>query len=358
MTPAKIKFVPRKRDSLLFQQNVKEVPVNDKLHLYHTKIVFLYKGWFEKDNLHNFFIELFGVETCLISHEEPSVMAPFKHTMILIITTTEGRKNIRGIEAFNFSNGEDGDIYPENIYIVNKGDAVGKVMEYMSECDIDNFDTKEALKKKKQKNPEDNFVITKETVMAIMNAPSLFEAMQIAGIMPKTMHDIKLLRDDQDKQREKAKKNRVCKSLYKVSQFNKPLFEDFKCIFLGGLSGTGKTQFSLAHFKNPLLVSNWDDLRKFDPDFNDGIVLDDIDLSRLTKSELINLTDWEVDRTIKCRYSNAEIPAKTRKIFTSNYVFSSAINPELAVEKAITRRFSHMEWIREPLFNVPEESND
>ena len=45
---------------------------------------------------------------------------------------------------------------------------------------------------------------------------------------------------------------------------------------LWGDSGAGKTAFAVAHFRHPLVCSTLDDLKKFDADVHDGIVLDDV----------------------------------------------------------------------------------
>ena len=85
-----------------------------------------------------------------------------------------------------------------------------------------------------------------------------------------------------------------------------------------GVAGIGKTQFALAHFMKALLVSHIDDLLKFNPSKNDGIVFDDMDFCHYPRNAQIHLLDWDNTRSIHCRYRTARIPKHTKKIFTCN----------------------------------------
>jgi len=116
-----------------------------------------------------------------------------------------------------------------------------------------------------------------------------------------------------------------------------------KSIFIRGGSGLGKTHFALAHFATPLLVSDIDDLKKFNVHFHDGIVFDDMSFHHVPPEKVIHLVDQDFQRSIRCRHSNSTIPANTKKIFThndSNPFFSdSGPYPPSAEQKiAIMRR--------------------
>lgn len=87
---------------------------------------------------------------------------------------------------------------------------------------------------------------------------------------------------------------------------------------VSGPAGIGKTEYALAHFKNPLLVSHIDRLKSFDPDVHDGIVFDDMDFNHWPITAQIHLADWNCPRDINCRYAMAHIPRHTKKIFTCN----------------------------------------
>ena len=77
----------------------------------------------------------------------------------------------------------------------------------------------------------------------------------------------------------------------------------------------------MSHFgdKGCLFVTHSDDLKAWDPKRYDGIVFDDMSFTHMPLSAQKFLLDWKDDRTIHCRYANAHIPAKTKKIFTCNW---------------------------------------
>ena len=89
-----------------------------------------------------------------------------------------------------------------------------------------------------------------------------------------------------------------------------------------GNPGIGKTQWALSHFndgKGALLVTEMDDLLAYSEGEFDGIVFDDMSFKTLDVSKQKHLLDWDQERTIRCRYSDAVIPAHTKKIFTCNW---------------------------------------
>jgi len=100
---------------------------------------------------------------------------------------------------------------------------------------------------------------------------------------------------------------------------NWPLIKDWsKTIVVMGPSGVGKTEWALCHFKNPLLVSEIDQLLDYDPVEHDGIIFDDLDLEKLSRNEQIAFVDQTMPRAIRCRYRSPVIPRHTKKIFTCN----------------------------------------
>jgi len=116
-----------------------------------------------------------------------------------------------------------------------------------------------------------------------------------------------------------------------------------RSILLHGPSNTGKTHFACAHFQNPLLVSDIDQLKKFNPKKHDGLVFDDMSFHHIPPEKVIHLVDQEFQRAIRCRHVNASIPANTPKIFTHNtsnpfYNVSGIFPPSLEQQRAIDRR--------------------
>ena len=112
-----------------------------------------------------------------------------------------------------------------------------------------------------------------------------------------------------------------------------------KPILLHGSSEVGKTAMALAHFEYPHLISNMDDLKHIGLDC-DGLVFDDMNFSHLTAEECIALLDMEYERTIKCRYYNAEIPAGLPRVFTSNAPMIFPPGRTAAQQAAIDRRYT------------------
>lgn len=134
-------------------------------------------------------------------------------------------------------------------------------------------------------------------------------------------------------------------SRFLETDFTVPLRGDLsKATLFCGPTNIGKTQYALAHFKNPLLVSHIDELRTLHPD-HDGVVFDDISFKNRPPHSIIHLLDMDVDRAIHCRYGNATIPANFRRIFTfntENPFYNDDVEQE--VKNAIERRLQRVRF--------------
>lgn len=91
-----------------------------------------------------------------------------------------------------------------------------------------------------------------------------------------------------------------------------------KTIIFSGKPGIGKTQFALAHFKNPFLCTNTNMLNLFNPKVHDGIVFDDVALNTFARETRIQYLDLAMDRYVRILYGVALIPKNTPRIFTTN----------------------------------------
>lgn len=105
-------------------------------------------------------------------------------------------------------------------------------------------------------------------------------------------------------------------AIYPLSQFIRPPLDLSKPVLLFGGSGIGKTQYALAHFNKPLLVTHIDDLKKLED--HDGIVFDDMSFRHWPAESIINLLQWETPASVHCRFINAHMPARMPRIFTTN----------------------------------------
>lgn len=129
----------------------------------------------------------------------------------------------------------------------------------------------------------------------------------------------------------------------KHTDFNREKITDWsKSWLIYGEAGTGKTQFALSHFKNALLVSHMDQLKDLNPEVHDGIIFDDMAFNHMPPSAIIHILDIDNDRAIHCRFTVAEIPSNTKKIFVHNrrdiFQPTTLINEDQ--QEAIDRRYN------------------
>lgn len=175
----------------------------------------------------------------------------------------------------------------------------------------------------------------------IRDACSLAEACDLAGVAPRSVPDVVAIRNDRPTPGPHV-------HLWPDAEWTLQVPDGWRVLFLSGKTGTGKTQWSVHQFRAPLIVSQWDDLKTFDRRRHDGIVFDDISFGNLEREHAIAITDWEVDRSIKCRFTNAFIPAKTRKIFCTNQTFEEYFPYD--PHNAIRRRISKIINVQGPTF--------
>ena len=148
--------------------------------------------------------------------------------------------------------------------------------------------------------------------------------------------------------------------MYSLSDFRIPPLDLSKAVVLQGASHIGKTQFALAHFKYPLLVSEMDDLGSISLR-TDGIVFDQMSFTNndnghgnLTADDVIRLLDIELSRSIRKRYHDAKIPRGMPRIFTTNQnldrgdrIFPRGKNDEQ--QEGIDSRVIVMPWMKDDL---------
>lgn len=106
---------------------------------------------------------------------------------------------------------------------------------------------------------------------------------------------------------------------FTLDQYSEKMSSDIfsKAVLVYGPSGIGKTNWVLAHFENPLLISHMDQLKDITPE-HDALVFDDISFKHMPIGSVIHLLDMKFDRQIHTRYSNATIPKGMKRVFTYN----------------------------------------
>lgn len=137
----------------------------------------------------------------------------------------------------------------------------------------------------------------------------------------------------------------------------KPELPDWDVLMLGGRTGLGKTELALALLPGAAFITQLDDLRT--ADLSRGIILDDIEVGHMPFQAIKNLTEFERPASAYCRYNNARIPARTKRIFTTNslsvtdWICGQRDNVRMPISaekiEAICRRVTFV-WIEERLF--------
>lgn len=125
--------------------------------------------------------------------------------------------------------------------------------------------------------------------------------------------------------------------------------KDEKTLVLNGKSGTGKTESLITFLNskglNPILIKDLNRLRDLKSS-NKAIILDDVDLSKLSSEELITLFDKTRDSEVRVLYDVIKISKDVIKTMTTNDLKkivpdSSYFEPES--RKAIRRRIYEIE---------------
>jgi hypothetical protein len=163
----------------------------------------------------------------------------------------------------------------------------------------------------------------KEFYSAIQSAQSLVDACILAGVEPKTVSDIFMIRSQRTVQKVVYKK-------YELSSFRFQLEDISKTVWLHGPSGIGKTEWAIAQLEPACLVRHTEDLKQYSPNLHRGIVFDDFALERMDVSTIIHLFDQSRPSTINVKHGSVQVPEQTPKIFTSNRnleILLSGLNP-------------------------------
>lgn len=165
-----------------------------------------------------------------------------------------------------------------------------------------------------------DFSFNREIIEHALEAPSLREACILSEIRPKTVNDLKLLRD------EAATAPKKLKPMYPRESFLPNLLPvDWSVVHVFGPSGIGKTKAMLVQFDNPCFIKPFDSIgcleslmKAYDPKVHDGLVLDEVDLRFMKRAQVIALFDVDEPCTLDVRYKSFTLPAGLKKILISN----------------------------------------
>lgn len=176
-------------------------------------------------------------------------------------------------------------------------------------------------------------------------ARSIGEAATALGLGIKSISDLAVVRNER-------LPPPPAKLRFDCASFTLDVPERYRCIYLYGPSGTGKTEWALHRFANPLLVRSTDELRGLSEDLHDGFVWDEFSPVGWTPEQIILAFDTERATSIRCRYSDAQIPEGFGRVFTSNLSFEDNILSRVQCDQreAVKRRV-HVVRVIQPTFN-------
>ena len=166
------------------------------------------------------------------------------------------------------------------------------------------------------------FDFTRAVLDEVIAAPNLYEAVIAAEVKPRTVSDVKALREDA------ASNAKRHKSMYPADSFiSGVIADDFQIVHLYGPTGIGKTKYALGgvpSVKSPLLVKPFNSVaaleflkKNFNSKIHDCLVLDEVDLRFMKREEVICFFDMDEAAVFNIRFTLIDLPP-VRKILLSN----------------------------------------
>ena len=211
--------------------------------------------------------------------------------------------------------------------------------------------------KRELKLPQ-NFNFTREIINAAIACTSLLEACIETEVRPRSVNDLKILRD------ESAQAPKRFKPLYTFDTFKQLMpTSDWGVVHVHGPSGVGKTKACLVQFVSPLHIKPFDSIgcleslmKQYDPKIHDGLVLDEADLKFMTRQQVIAFFDQDEACTLDVRYKSFSLPAGLKKIIISNPPPQDLYPAD--PHGAIARRVKYLHvtqptWIQAPVHRPP-----
>ena len=141
------------------------------------------------------------------------------------------------------------------------------------------------------------FEFARAQMTEMLAAPSLVEACMAGQIRCRTVNDVTSLRESKDRV------PKASKPTYSIDSFVPLALPDWNALWLWGLSGYGKTKFvthtmgkKICHIKPFNSIGGLEAIKsKFKPDYHDLLVLDEADLSFMSRPAVISFLDYDDD---------------------------------------------------------------
>lgn len=289
-----------------------------RFQLHCKKLHLTYKSWIPHEAMLEWLKHLVGPLNwySIVWEEGHSQENPYRHTHVAFeasrAVTTGSQRH------FDFQG-----VHP-NIQPIKTKDHAGVI--------FNTYHKKEPVKLTQSENGP---TATTSSLNVYINAKSLTEAAVLANIQPKTILDLRALRNEREVDDTPEDIRGRCSWIQRPDG-------PWRVLFLTGATGIGKTRWAIDQFEQPpLIVSHLEDLKRFRPGRHGGLIFDDISLRSFEPRTLIHLVDSEIPRTLNVKHGSITIPANTRKIFTSNESLEATL-PSMPEElyRAIRRRLT------------------
>lgn len=248
----------------------------------------------------------------VVSHELHEDGGDHLHSLVLL----RARCNIRNPHALDLVNPTGNETWHGN-YIAAR--RVRAALEYVTkDGDFTTFGECPAFLK-------DQKVTRAEHLDNILQIPSESEFLSyvfLNGLSP-AIQTLKPLWQN-------AKRSRTSLSRFPADSFAVPqeladclgsLSDLDKALMVIGPTGIGKTQCLLAHLpqETTARLTDLDDLRQITSETS-VLLLDDVELGTMNRGTLLHLLDVKTERSIKCRYSNAQLRSDQSLIIVGNSI--------------------------------------
>lgn len=296
----------------------------DKFRFSGKNLALTYTGHLPKADLYNDIVDQYQGTNCRICHETGAT--GYDHTHVLIMF--DCKVDIKNCRKFDFLTEEGETIHP-NFQKITTIAHLNAWRKYINKEDPNPYGDLPAAKA----TQEELFEAATDYVVGCKKWQHVFRAEDTAVkmLICNKITYFKMLWETNSQKPSTTTQH----TIYNRAKLDFSTHNWLIC----GMAGSGKTHYALSHFKNATLVSHIDDLKKITEE-TDGLVFDDMAFNQWPPGSIIHLLDREQDRSIHARYTNAEIPAKLPKIFTSNREDIFVPNTCTCEEQAgIDRRF-------------------